>query len=111
MDIEYSRVLMGVAEKMGPSGQIFPDLIVHHRGETDRNLLAVELKPGVPRNPTLVDKGDALKMRHLTNPGWMLGQSAYAHGVCLQLAHDCGPLHWYERGQLIEREDWTPPVL
>lgn len=108
VDVEYSRVLMGVMIKKGRLGQIFPDLIVHHRGEPDQNLLAVEIKPRVPKDPTRVDTSDDQKMQHLTSAGWMGGQSAYVRGVCLQLAHNRARLHWYEGGVRVTAEEWAP---
>jgi len=81
------------------------------------NLLAVELKPGVPRraaavatNKPTVDRRDGEKLRHLTSHKWMEGQSPYALGVCLQLAHDRARLHWYEHGAHTGHEDWMPPA-
>lgn len=64
IDVEYSRGLLGVAQKKGPSGQICPDLIVHRQGRADRNVLAVELELRIPQDPTVVDKRDDRKMRH-----------------------------------------------
>ena len=57
-DVENSHVLMGVKPKEGPKGRIYADLIVHSRGSTDRNLLVVELKPGVPHTTTTIDRVD-----------------------------------------------------
>ena len=111
VDVEYSRVLMGVAQKKGPTGQIYPDLIVHSRGSTDRNLLAVEIKRGVPHRTTTIDRGDDKKLRHLTSTEWMEGQPAYARGAALQLAHDRARLHWYTGGDYEGHEDWAPDAL
>lgn len=71
-----------------PDGRIFPDLIVHARGQTDENLLVVKIKPGVPRRLDAVDAADARRLGYLTSEAWMPGPSAYRIGACLHLAHD-----------------------
>lgn len=63
VDAEYNRVgIDGSAKRLnlppecgGENGRVFPDIIVHHRGINDENLLVVEIKLTTNRQPRQCD--------------------------------------------------------
>lgn len=78
------------------SSKIVPDLIVHHVGDQDDNLLVVEVKLAGNCNYT----GDVRKLTGMTDPN---GQYRYVVGVHLALDVPCRRVsrgHVYVQGQI-----------
>ena len=107
VDVEYCRSGPSINAKTWtpPAASdptlIYPDLIVHRRGDPDANLLAVEVKRGIPG----ADEAsfDEQKMQALTQDRWsgpddVYQQSAYRLGLCLQLEQDQARLYWFADG-------------
>lgn len=98
MDCEYNR--HGLATKLLPrqcqgtdQNYVFPDIIVHVRGDDDSNLLVVEAKPRVEWP---VPECDAAKLMEFTRPD---GEYRYRFGLFVGLNELQSPqLVWYQRG-------------
>ena len=88
-DLEYNRKgLQGEPKDMGEGkGLIIPDLVLHHRGYDDRNILVCEFKK---RKPT---KRDAEKLAYLTGLAYK-----YRFGVQVVLRLDQVDLVWFKDG-------------
>lgn len=69
VDIDYNRHALD--KKLDPSGRLFrPDIVVHHRGSDDGNLLVVEWKKRHPRPRAAQGQRAAMltRLQFLTKP-------------------------------------------
>lgn len=69
VDIDYNR--HAIDKKFDPSGRLFrPDVIVHHRGVDNGNLLVIEWKKRSPRPASAENHRAAMlsRLRFLTGP-------------------------------------------
>lgn len=101
VDCEYDRdgrkkkSLRGIV-KCDPhreTNTIFPDILVHHRGENGgvHNLLVIELKKDNPEDPS-----DHMKLKLLTKPR---SHYAYQYGLYINIDGGKFDLRWYRNGQ------------
>ena len=95
-DPEYNRKgLEGEAKDMRGDGKytnIIPDLILHHRGDDSKNVLAIEFKTVKgKRRPSL--KEDGQKLAYLTGSAYR-----YQYGVNIVLDLDRVEMIWFRDG-------------
>lgn len=99
VDCEYNK--HGLATKVLPRECeerarefVYPDIVVHVRGNDDSNLLVVEAKLG---SHTVVPECDAIKLIEFTNPD---GEYHYQLGLFIGFDELRDPqLVWYQDGQ------------
>lgn len=76
-------------------GAIFPDIIVHKRGQQGPNVLVVELKK--TNNP---DRGgDVCKLKAMTAPAEQLGFGYELGALVIVGPKEPGPIRWFAGGE------------
>lgn len=89
VDVEYNRhgldpKAVDLPHECGGAGQrIFPDVVVHRRGDDEANLLVVELKKTTNREPRECDRAKVVAMK---------AQLRYSHGVVIEVPAGPGAL-------------------
>lgn len=101
VDVEYNRDGHEEVKRLRnlpdvDRDNVFPDVIVHRRGNNDKNLLVVEVKKSCSENGS-----DENKLIEFTNP---LAQNGLGYWWGLHLILDCeaqanDSLRWYKRGK------------
>jgi len=87
VDCEYDKSVEGHKHNLITGRDIRPDIIVHRRGNNDRNLLVIEVK----KKPC-IDDSDSCKA------GDCMRDYDYAWAVCISLQPDKARLQWQGQG-------------
>ena len=97
IDFDYNRNLENVKNMIGfnPIHGIFPDIILHHRGFNDKNIVVIEFKGHWSGNGK-----DDQKLRGFTNQE--LNDYNYGLGVFIRLNHNLEncEIVYYKNGKL-----------
>lgn len=94
VDVEYNRHGIEIKKQSGPR-RVFPDIIVHKRGDNDNNILVIELKTQNRNN-----KKDLEKLREFTKKN---GEYAYKLGVFVRLVSGNQETLWFKDGRVIQK--------
>ena len=111
VDGEYNR--HGIDPKRLAESLIFPDVIVHKRGEDGANLCVIEFKKSLTaageRRSECDFKRDVEKLRAMTIPQKDGGEFGYQWGVHVIFLSDGVEMKWFCNG--VERGEYEKHVL
>jgi hypothetical protein len=98
VDCEYNRAGLNQIKRGNNGGRVYPDIIVHRRGQQNDNLLAVELKKS-KAGPNAILR-DQKKLE-----GYVRGQLRYKYGLSVVLHVGTKPTYTC---RLFDGKRWTP---
>ncbi len=87
IDFDYNRNLDNVKNMYGFNDRhgVYPDIILHHRGYNDKNVLVIEFK-GIWNKKKIARKDDFRKLREFTHPE--RNDYQYGLGIFVDLGYD-----------------------
>ena len=101
VDCEYNRVGKGGEKKTENGTSIYPDIIIHERGDPDKNLLAIEAKKS-----NRCSNDDKRRLKNLTKTKNKKSEELkYQYGVFILINPDSKDLKLFETTWYFEGEE------